>query len=316
MRVFAHRSGRVLGRYPLPGLPPRYQFEPEAPPCVLSMGWGEEEDTVPGRTRGAVSRAATRETTVDSDPADAVGLAPAKQQWIPADSAPASCAPTVTGADSVVAVDVRGALRSGGVLAFVVSVAVGCCSTIWLSSQRDATAFAGAASWSPVWGPAVVAASLSAEPGATPGAATAAVCRATLVSEPGGVAVSWNDRALGVSPVRDVIVPCGDAFVTWHDDRFHPETTAARAHPGGTVDVSQRLRWRRRRLTVTYEPADARVRVDGRRVARSGAGVDVLTQRSAKVVASHPDYKRFSLRVRIDDAHRVVQLRLEPKILD
>jgi hypothetical protein len=105
-------------------------------------------------------------------------------------------------------------------------------------------------------------------------------CTATVVTVPPEVAVRWNGKALGMTPLEKAAVPCGPAEVMLERPRREPVQRHVVATAGTTTRVEATLGRPAGRLEVVTSPPGAHVTVNGTPAGRSPARapVDAFTR--------------------------------------
>lgn len=155
------------------------------------------------------------------------------------------------------------------------------------------------------------AAQVPADPIATP-LVDEPACSATITSRPSGAQVSWNQRALGKTPVAGADVPCGDAVVSWQHPRYTGVEQRVSVTPGTTIELSRRLVRSRRWLRLRSLPAGAEFRVDGELIGKTDARVRVHTYSTVSVSASKRGFRPKHFNLEMADTSRTITVRLEP----
>jgi hypothetical protein len=119
-------------------------------------------------------------------------------------------------------------------------------------------------------------------------------CKATIRTAPRGAVVRWNGQKVGVTPVEDVPVACGEAIVVLDRPRHDVEERKVLALDGTPTVLDVTLHRPAGKLDVVTSPAGATVTVNGAPVGRSPARANVEAFTSVKVVASLPGHKPWS----------------------
>lgn len=165
---------------------------------------------------------------------------------------------------------------------------------------------------------ASAAPSASASASAAPGAATSIPplkreCKANVRSYPQGAAVTWNNEALGTTPLADAPVPCGPAKVIFELAGYERGERSAGAVMGKTGGVFLRLSPVLVPVDVTSTPPGAQVLVDGHSMGRTPLSLSMVGVRESTVTLKLPGYKVWNQKVQPQGPKATVHGDLEKK---
>ena len=139
--------------------------------------------------------------------------------------------------------------------------------------------------------------------------APAGECNATIRSRPDGATVRLNGAMLGETPLVTGVA-CGSGLLKIASPRYQSVEKRVELVEGEN-ELDVRLQRPIHALTVTSNPAGARVTVNGRSIGRTPAKTTVKGFERVRIRIEKPGYKRVSKRVYMKRASARVHSRLE-----
>jgi len=155
-------------------------------------------------------------------------------------------------------------LRGGSTTPVVASVADRAATADTTTVERATPVEGATPAPAPVADPAVAPTVARTE---APTSATApGPCLVDIVTNPPGALASWNDTALGQTPISGATVPCGIGKVSLQKPNFRPLTIEAEGVAGTTARVEQDLRAPMVRLAITSTPPGSVIQLNKRKL--------------------------------------------------
>ena len=143
----------------------------------------------------------------------------------------------------------------------------------------------------------------AARPSATAG------CSADIESVP-AAEVTVAGKALGLTPLRAVVVPCGDSQLSLEHPRYRRLTKTLHAVPDAPAQVSLRMQRPSAKLHLASSPAGAVFKVNGDTVGRGPRTLDVLRFETIRVEATLPGQKPWRRKIYVKAAETKLQASL------
>jgi hypothetical protein len=166
----------------------------------------------------------------------------------------------------------------------------------------------------PTPAPRPTAAPVAPAPAPKPHAAVSgpADCVTNVMTTPDGATVTWGTRPLGVTPVRNAHVPCGESLVALSHERYREVTLNVTTERGQVAVVSERLQRPMGTLTLSSSPGRATFTMNGQVVGAGPRNIKVMRFEHIRVVAKLDGYQPWVKTVYLKEPELKVVAQLVP----
>lgn len=139
-----------------------------------------------------------------------------------------------------------------------------------------------------------------------------AECRLTVKTAPDQVAVRFRGNKVGMTPLEEAPVPCGEGRLELSRPRWVSQTLTLNVQPGETAQVQERLRRPTVKLRLVSSPAGATFYLGRRKLGTSPVVAEVPAYTRHSLRASLPGHKAWSRKVYLKPGRETVRAELEP----
>jgi hypothetical protein len=129
------------------------------------------------------------------------------------------------------------------------------------------------------------------------GSDVAGGCQVNVVTEPPEARIAWRGKPLGVTPLAEASIPCGEGTLTITHERYETVSKPLTAESGVPVAVDERLHRPPATLIVNSIPQGASLSVNGHAVGSAPRRVPTMRYEHLTIRATFPGYAPWTKKV-------------------
>ena len=122
-------------------------------------------------------------------------------------------------------------------------------------------------------------------------------CQVNVVTEPPEAKIAWRGKPLGVTPLAEAAIPCGEGTLTITHERYETVSKTLTAESGVPVAVDERLHRPPATLIVNSIPQGASLSLNGHAVGSAPRRVPTMRYEHLTIRATFPGYAPWTKKV-------------------